>query len=421
MELARPLVEAIDGLEEAFSSLRESADRGMVNIAAGGSTIQYLLPPFVEKYTREHPQVDVRLHNVTGKAGLELLREGEVDFAVGPMLDTPPDITFHPLVTYEPMLITRLDHPLAKKKQPTLKDIAKYPLILPPKNLSTHRVVESVFAEHELDHDVKLEVGGYDVIKQYVELGLGISIVMSHCLSGADHLHTASLRKYFPPRTYGVVLRKDKVLSPAAERFVATLARRHQRGLGRQASAKNGAASEQRLDDSPLEVGDEVAFALGDTIVMPFGGESGPQILDAAGILWVQLAARLERSPIGRDPLAAFALAFVGRVGGDPGEDAGRDRAGDRRAVLLGERLAKGVDRRELAAADFLHRGVDFERRGDHERAAAPALRATPFDLGDLRAILGVGELFAPGSFLFWLGFRCRSLSSSWRHQDWAV
>src|SRR3972149_5472813 len=45
LELARPLVEAIDSLEESFSSLRESADRGVVNIAAGGATIQYLLPP----------------------------------------------------------------------------------------------------------------------------------------------------------------------------------------------------------------------------------------------------------------------------------------------------------------------------------------------------------------------------------------
>src|SRR3990172_4964343 len=194
LELARPLVEAIDQLDERFASLRESVERGTVNIPAGGSTIQYLLPPFVEKYTREHPQVDVRLHNVTGKAGLELLREGEVDFAIGPMLDTPPDITFHPIVTYEPRLITRHDHPLAQMKRISLKDIAKYPLILPPKNLSTHNVVESVFAEHELDHDVKLEVGGYDVIKRYVELGLGISIVMSHCLSGADHLHAVPLR-----------------------------------------------------------------------------------------------------------------------------------------------------------------------------------------------------------------------------------
>ena len=59
LELARPLIEAIDQLDENFASLRESVERGTVNIAAGGSTIQYLLPPFVKKYTREYPQVDV--------------------------------------------------------------------------------------------------------------------------------------------------------------------------------------------------------------------------------------------------------------------------------------------------------------------------------------------------------------------------
>jgi DNA-binding transcriptional LysR family regulator len=220
LELARPLVESIDQLDENFASLRDSADRGIVSIAAGGSTIQYLLPRVVARFTHECPQVDVRLHNVTGKAGLALLREGEVDFAVGPMLETPPDIRFHPLVTYEPMLITRHDHPLAAQPRVTLKDIAKYPLILPPKNQSTYRVVEMVFAEHSLEYDVKLEVGGYDVIKKYVELGLGISIVMSHCLSGADHLHSVPLGRWFPKRTYGLVLRKGAALSPAAERFV---------------------------------------------------------------------------------------------------------------------------------------------------------------------------------------------------------
>jgi DNA-binding transcriptional LysR family regulator len=223
LELARPLVEAIEQLDDNFASLRESVDRGMVNIAAGGSTIQYLLPPFVEKYTREYPLVDVRLHNVTGKAGLALLRDGEVDFAIGPMLDTPTDIEFHPLVTYEPMLITRRDHPLAGRRRVTLKDIAKYPLILPPKEQSTFRVVEIVFAEHSLKYDIKLEVGGYDVIKKYVELGLGISIVMSHCLTGADHLHAVPLRRWFPKRTYGLVLRKGRALSPAAERFVGMI------------------------------------------------------------------------------------------------------------------------------------------------------------------------------------------------------
>lgn len=222
LDLARPLVEGLEKLDEAFETRRTSVAHGSVIIAAGGSTLQYILPPYLKTFVREQPQIDLRLHNVTGKAGLKLLRAGEVDFAVGPMLDTPADILFYPIMTYDPVLITALDHPLARRKRVALKDIAKYPLILPPRSQSTFRFVEMVFAEHSLQHEVKLEVGGYDVIMTYVEMGLGISIVMSHCLTGKEKLHTVPLGRYFPRRSYGLVLRKGRVLSPAASLFVET-------------------------------------------------------------------------------------------------------------------------------------------------------------------------------------------------------
>ncbi len=221
-ELARPLVEGLEHLDDAFETRRDSVTHGSVNIAAGGSTLQYILPPYVKKFVREQPQIDLRFHNVTGKAGLELLRAGEVDFAVGPMLDTPADILFYPIVSYEPVLITARDHPLASRKRITLKDIAKYPLILPPRGQSTFRIVDMVFAEHSLQHEVKLEVGGYDVIVTYVEMGLGISIVMSHCLTGKERLHMEPVGRYFPQRSYGLVIRNGRTLAPAANLFVET-------------------------------------------------------------------------------------------------------------------------------------------------------------------------------------------------------
>jgi DNA-binding transcriptional LysR family regulator len=172
----------------------------------------------------DYPGIDLRLHNVTGKAGLALLRAGEVDVAVGPMMEMPMDIAFQPFVTCDPVLITSLDHPLAKRKRITLKDIANYPLILPPRDQSTFRVVEMVFAEHSLRHDVRLEVGGYEVIKTYVALGLGISIVMSHCISANDRdLHATPVHRWFPRRSSGLVLRKGRKLSLATQRFVQTI------------------------------------------------------------------------------------------------------------------------------------------------------------------------------------------------------
>ena len=64
--------------------------------------------------------------------------------------------------------------------------MAAHPLILPPRHLATWRVVDFVFHKHKLKYHVKLEAGGWEVIKKYVELGLGISIVASLCLTGKE-------------------------------------------------------------------------------------------------------------------------------------------------------------------------------------------------------------------------------------------
>jgi DNA-binding transcriptional LysR family regulator len=139
------------------------------------------------------------------------------------MLEARDDIDYEPMFTYDPVLIVGLDHPLAKRRRVTLKDVAPHPLILPPSHLTTWRVVDYAFGQHNLTYQVKMEAGGWEVIKKYVALGMGISIVTSICLTGDEDLATFSLARYFPKRTYGLVIRKGKFLSPAAQRFAALI------------------------------------------------------------------------------------------------------------------------------------------------------------------------------------------------------
>ena len=220
LETALPLVEGMDHLPEVFAARLGEVGQGALDIAAGESTILYLLPEFVKRYSETYPKVRLQLHNVTGRDGLKMLRAGEVDFAVGSMIDVPEDITYQPIFTYDPMLITALDHPLAKKKKVTLEDIAPCGLILPPRHLSTWHIVDLVFHQHGLDYRVVLEAGGWEVIKKFVELGLGVSIVTSICLKGDEKLAAIPLKDYFPQRSYGVVMRKGKFLSPQACSFI---------------------------------------------------------------------------------------------------------------------------------------------------------------------------------------------------------
>ena len=220
--LARPLVEGLDGLDLAFREQVRGLDAGELDIAAGTSTILYLLPGIVEAFRDRHPDVRLRLHNVTGAGGLTLLRSDAVDFAVGSMLEVPADLDYAPVYNFEPMLILPPGHPLADKPDLTLQDLSPYGLILPPQRLTTYRLVDLVFQRNRVPYTVALEVGGWEVIKQYVAMGLGISIVTAICLTEADRARLAvrSLSAWFPSRSYGVVMRKGKYLSPQARAFV---------------------------------------------------------------------------------------------------------------------------------------------------------------------------------------------------------
>ncbi len=220
-KLAQPLVEGMDKLQETFIAQQGLLESGDLNIAAGESTILYVLPEPLKQFMEQHPKIRVKLHNVTGgRDGLSRLRADEADFAVGSMLEVPDDIIYKPLVTYSPELIVPIGHPLAEIETITLKDIAPYGLILPPPSLTTWRMVDLVFRQHELKFKTGLEAGGWEVIKKYVELGMGISIVTDVCLTGEERLIKIPLNEYFPKRTYGIVLRRGKYLSPQAKRFI---------------------------------------------------------------------------------------------------------------------------------------------------------------------------------------------------------
>ena len=219
-QLAVPLVEGMDNLENAFAERLGQVASGELNIAAGESTILYILPRFMKRFASQYPGIRVRLHNVTGRDGLAQIRADEVDFAVGSMLDLPADIEYRPTFSYDTVLITAKSHPLANQERLGLRAIGRYGLILPPRHLSTWHVVDLVFQQHNVPFKVTLEAGGWEVIKRYVELDLGISIVSGLCITGREQLAVKPLGAYFPRRTYGVVLRRGKFLSPAAKRFI---------------------------------------------------------------------------------------------------------------------------------------------------------------------------------------------------------
>lgn len=219
-ELALPLVDGIDALPQRFQSHSQSLQSGQLNIAAGESSTLYILPDLLKAFMRRYPNIRVKLHQVTSKDMLEALRSDEVDLGVGSTLDLPDDIVYRAVYSYGLSLLMPKGHALASHDAIGLADIGRHDLILPPRHLTTWRLVNLIFQQHSVPYRVRLEVGGWETIKRYVELGFGISIVSSICLTGSEDLLVRPVPELFPRRTYGVLLRRGKFLSPQAKRFI---------------------------------------------------------------------------------------------------------------------------------------------------------------------------------------------------------
>lgn len=224
-KIASPLVQGIDHIKDDFQSQHGDLNAGELTIAAAETTLLYTLPEPIHQFVTKYPGIRLKMENVTGRDGRELVASGQVDFAVSSLLNTPVELDYEPFISYSPILIAPPDHPLGKLENVTMHDIAKYGLILPPSQFSSWSLIKMVFALNGTHFKVALEAGGWEVIKRYVEIGLGVSITTTICMTeeDKDKFVIIPLDTYFPNRKYGVIKRKDKLLSSPAKRFVDIL------------------------------------------------------------------------------------------------------------------------------------------------------------------------------------------------------
>lgn len=223
-KLAQPVVKALDELPAEFSALHGNINSGSLDIAAGESTTLYILPRYIHSFKQQYEQVNLRLHNSDGRDPVSMIRNDEIDFMIGAMHDkVPEDITYTPVFLYRMMLITAKNHALTQQATIELQDICRYPLIIPPRNRGSFESIDQVFKDKQLEYNVALEASGWEIIKKYVSMDMGVSLVSEFCLTGEENISEISVDQFFPSSSYGIIARTGKIFSPAARQFIQTL------------------------------------------------------------------------------------------------------------------------------------------------------------------------------------------------------
>lgn len=224
LALARPLVDGVDGIGAALRDILRAHGAGGLDVCAGTVALKRLMEPAVRGRAGQAGR-DLRLRHATGREAIDLLRDGSVALAVGSWIDLPGDVAFTPLLRSPACLVAPVAHPLAGLPRVTLDDLASAAILLPRRRDTTRHLVDLPFARAGIALHPAQETGTWEAAMALVALGQGVTISTRLAVGPRPDPRVAvlPLPEAFPPRCYGIAMRRGRTPGPAAQELIDAL------------------------------------------------------------------------------------------------------------------------------------------------------------------------------------------------------
>lgn len=171
------IMQEIEGLKRIGNEFA-AHDSGSFTIATTHTQARYSLPKVVQAFTQKFPKVRLSLLQGNPKQIAEMVLMDQADLAIATEAIANMDgLISLPCYQWEHQVVVPLDHPLLKSKSVTLEELASYPIITYDSAFAGRNKIDQAFNLRNLKPDILLEAIDADVIKTYVELGMGIGII----------------------------------------------------------------------------------------------------------------------------------------------------------------------------------------------------------------------------------------------------
>ena len=179
------ILKSVEVIMQEIDSLRQIAkeftaqDTGSLTVATSYAEARYFLPKTISRFIPKFPKVRLSMLQGTAQQLIEYVQHGTADIAL--MMEDEGDvdnIIGIPFSQWEYNLIVPHGHPLAQPKPITLEDVAAYPLITYEQMFPGRKRIERAFLQRGLKPEIPIAALTADIIKAYVELGMGVGIIV---------------------------------------------------------------------------------------------------------------------------------------------------------------------------------------------------------------------------------------------------
>lgn len=198
-------------------------DKGQLTIATTHTQARYALPKVVMEFKKIYPRVHLKLHQGSPTEIAQMLIEGEADIGVATeALGQIPELAAFNYYSWHHSVIVPTGHALESQQPLTLAAIAEYPIVTYHEGFTGRALIEKAFGDAQIVPDVVLSALDADVIKSYVELGLGVGIIASVAFNAARDGGLAMLdcSHLFGENTTRIAVRRGHFMRRFAYHFI---------------------------------------------------------------------------------------------------------------------------------------------------------------------------------------------------------
>ena len=198
-------------------------DEGRLVVATTHTQARYVLPRVVKTFKEAFPKVHLVLHQGSPEEIVSLLQTGQADIGIATeALEGADQIATFPYYEWHHAVIVPEGHALEAEESLTLEQVAAHPIITYHEGFTGRGQIDKAFFDAGLVPDVIMSALDADVIKAYVELGLGVGIVASMAYSDVRDQGLALLdtEHLFRRNTTVIGVRKGHYLRGFAYRFI---------------------------------------------------------------------------------------------------------------------------------------------------------------------------------------------------------
>jgi LysR family cys regulon transcriptional activator len=203
--IAQQILSKVEGIK-AVAREHTQPDQGKLRIATTHTQARYALPDVIQGFIKKYSKVSLHMSQGTPAQISDAAAKGEADFAIATeSLHLYNDLVMLPCYHWNRSIIVRKDHPLARKQEVTIEDVAKYSLVTYVFGFTGRSDLDEAFEKAGVEPKIAFTATDADVIKTYVRLGVGIGVIASMAIDAkidsdlvaidASHLFKASTTK----------------------------------------------------------------------------------------------------------------------------------------------------------------------------------------------------------------------------------